>query len=79
MTKVQMLKSIRGKVNGVPMGPYHAGKVYELDDERALLFAESQIAELLPQEVADTAKLAAAAGIETPVQTTPHDGANWDE
>jgi hypothetical protein len=60
MKKVKMLKDVRGKVNGVPMGPYPLGSVQELDDERADLFLGSAMAELVVDPVPDAAEEAAA-------------------
>lgn len=43
--KVKMLQSVNGKVNGIRMGPYTEGKEYDLDQDRALLFIGSAMAE----------------------------------
>ena len=43
--KIKMLKYVNGKVNGIQMGPYLDGGVYDLDRERAELFIDSAMAE----------------------------------
>lgn len=39
--KVKMKRTINGAVNGVEMGPYQAGREYELAEDRAALFLEA--------------------------------------
>ena len=43
--KVKMLQAVNGKVNGERMGPYAVGAEYEIEDERAILFIGSAMAE----------------------------------
>jgi len=43
--KVKMLQAVTGKVNGERMGPYAVGAEYDIEDERAILFIGSAMAE----------------------------------
>lgn len=55
--KVKMLMHVYGTVDGVKMGPYYLGQLYELDKERAEIFIGSKMAEeVVPPKPAVKAK-----------------------